>query len=79
MKRKKYTQDINNTYVTPVTSIPKKRRIRLPKAKNDVDDTGTLKTTNPKEIYWYKNYVLYPQTECKNFQQKNPKKVSNAT
>ena len=71
MKRKKYTQDINNTDVTPVTSIPKKRRSRLPKGKNDVDDTGTHKLMNPKETYWYKNYVLYPQTECKHFQKKS--------
>ena len=57
------TSNKGNRYLCDGT--PLKRKIRKRHNNNDVAVDGTPIKANPKETYWYKNYMLFPNTGCK--------------
>ena len=59
----------NRERMHPITTHQKVRRSAKKRSKhtNDVDKDGVYRKMDPKQTYWYKNYVLFPNLACRRF------------
>ena len=63
-RRSRYASLANDNDVT-ITLPIQRRKLYL-----DVNHEGIPVRFNPKNTYWYRNYVLYPNLECKRFRKR---------
>ena len=52
------------------TSLRKHKNKKQKKYTKNVDNEGNFIKINPKNTYWYMNYVKYPNLECPQFKRK---------
>ena len=63
----RYRKRSFSTTIHPLNNVKNNVIKRRKKLNKDVSYDGIFMKMNPKETYWYKNYVLFPNVNCPHF------------